>query len=518
MLNLRKRLQIIGSVLLISSVMCNLPGGSEPSDQAAVSSPETIEIVNEETITEGVDAFAVDLTVHQETAELLTRVQADGYTSFVEGGEFELSNGRKMRAVSISNNEKIVILAQIENQSGSPDAMIFEFINATTMRIWDLDGSIDISVNEAGDVDYSAKDSAGNPVLAESYRVNSHNKLASITPQIVNNCHNGMGDEFMKCMNGLFVTAAKTVLCGAAFKASIAACTIPPFAGCPLAIAVAVASCGSTFGVCIWDMVDDPPTFEYSVPEEVKGESPSAISYCREGNLFIEQLYQVQVVCKDDRVPVPQPIMTVFMFSGEAKESPCIDCSGQKAPGTIPPPGEITSIDCDYGCLIVGDGNDRCLKEGETPQEAPAENTSIPVGTYKGTTDLGKLYVEAWGGSVTTNEIIITVAEDGTTSGSFTSIYDSGWAEPIEWGDPPQNCTSQILITEIGTLNGQLIASSGTLAMEVTLTKYINRSGCPSPTETETLTDSVSVIISITDETMTGNAPDYSMTFEATKQ
>ena len=390
--------------------------------------------------------------------------------------------------------------------------MIFEFINENTMLIWDQSGSIEITVNEDGEIDYSVKDHAGNPITDEKSRLISHYKTASITPQIVNTCTNGMGDEFLKCMSGLFSTAAKTVLCGAAFKATVAACAIPPFAGCPLAIAVSVASCGATFGVCIWDMVDDPPTFEYSKAEETE-----SYSYCQDNNLVTETLYKVQVDCKDDRQPTPNDL-TVFLTSREAKEFTCTDCAGQTSRGTIPSPGDVSTIECEFGCQIVGDGNDRCLEEGETPQEAPAEESNIPTGTYEGTTTLQELFdqgedAQYWAGTDLENNIVVNVAADGTVTGNLSWVRVGN-----AYSD--KNCAYSNDIDMKGTISGKLTDVTGEITLTITRIITFKVTGdaeyCSAPdSQFDTIDDFVATV-TITGNTMNGTIPE-SFTFTATK-
>jgi hypothetical protein len=93
MLSIRQRLQIVLSVLLITSIMCNMPGGNQAQEEEAVVPPENIEVIKEETITENLDAFAANLTTHPETSELMDIIQSTGFTTYVEGGEFEFVIG-----------------------------------------------------------------------------------------------------------------------------------------------------------------------------------------------------------------------------------------------------------------------------------------------------------------------------------------------------------------------------------------------------------------------------------------
>jgi hypothetical protein len=316
-------------------------------------------------------------------------------------------------------------------------------------------------------------------------------------------------EDFDQCVKKKRGAIPMTAVCASGLTSGIAICLTAPFAGCVIYLSALGVYCGSYFGDCILEIGDSPPTYEYSEAKETE-----IYNYCQNDNLVTEKLYQVHVECKDDRPPAPENL-TVFLTSGEAKDFTCTDCAGQTSTGTIPPPGELVVTECDYGCQIVGEGNDRCLKESETPQ-AITVDTDIPIGTYKGTTNLGEMYVEYFGGSVTTNELNVTIAEDGTVSGSFTSVYDSGWSDPIAVGE--YNCNSQILITDNGTLSGQINGASGTISIHVNMVHRINRNGCPDGAEEKTESNDVTATIEIVGDVLTGSAPDYPMTFEATKQ
>jgi hypothetical protein len=363
-----KRLYIIISILLISSITCKVPGGLTP-EAPATPLPETgqaIEITKEEIITEGVDAYAADLITHPETGELMDIIQADGFTTLVEGGEFEFSNGIKLHAVSLTDGDSAVILAQVENETSSKNAIVFEFIDETTFQLWDQNGGIELTFSEDGELDYLLKDAGGNP-LSSSIQPTSGHKISSIVPHIHNRPRCTFMEDFDQCVKKKRGAIPMTAVCASGLTNGIVICLTAPFAGCVIYLSALGVYCGSYFGDCILEIGDSPPTYEYSEAKETE-----IYNYCQNDNLVTEKLYQVQVECKDDRPPAPENL-TVFLTSGEAKDFTCTDCAGQTSTGTIPPPGELVITECDYGCQIVGEGNDRCLKEGETPSEKEGE-------------------------------------------------------------------------------------------------------------------------------------------------
>lgn len=361
-----RRFPIVMIVLMLLSLTCNMPLGKNAGG-SKTAEPESIEIVDQQVYTSDAAAHAANLFSHPETADLLASVQSEGYTDLVESGDFTYSNGGKMHAVSLTNGDSLVAIMQIETAAGSLDAMIVEFIEKNSILYRDKSGSIKVMVNDEGELSYIIFDAAGNPVSVNDVKKSNSYKQASIIPQDVNTCTDGMGFDFAECMNRKYeeLETEGTVylgeICTASLIAAEATCFVPPFADCVIVIAAVLASCMYGYADCMWEMTDDPPTFDYS---EAKMVEP--IAYCQEDTLFKDNLYQVQVECKDDRQPKPANL-TVNMTSGEAKEFTCTDCSGQSSSGTIPPPGEVSSLICDYGCLAVGDGKDRCLNEGETP-------------------------------------------------------------------------------------------------------------------------------------------------------
>ena len=220
------------------------------------------------------------------------------------------------------------------------------------------------------------------------------------------------------------------------------------------------------------EMVDNPPTAEVSEPKELE-----AYSTCLNDTLFTESLYQVQVICMDDRQPKPNDL-SVNLTSGEAKDFICTDCSGRSTSETIPPPGEVSSEICEYGCLIVGDGNDRCLKRGEETQPVPPEIPAVPAGTYVGTTNLPEYIEQGQGGkyymgSDLVNEIRIVVAEDGTVSGELRWTRQ-GEYYPYDTGE----CGGANHRDYQGTISGILTGDQGEIYLQIMGVITHQPSGC----------------------------------------
>jgi hypothetical protein len=113
--------------------------------------------------------------------------------------------------------------------------------------------------------------------------------------------------------------------------------------------------------------------------------------------------------------------------------------------------------DMDYG---KQKSLERCpLEESDTPPLDEGD-AAIPVGTYEGTTDfiqfLELLFIQ--GGSISTNEVTINVAEDGTVSGSMAIFYTSG-----TYVQEDTDCTDIWEVSINGSFSGQLTGSRGTI-------------------------------------------------------
>lgn len=508
-----RRFPIVMIVLMLLSLTCNIPlgknaGGSETAE------PEPMKIIDQAVYTSDAAEHAAGYFIHPETADLLDLVQSEGYTSIVESGDFTFSNGGKMHAVSLSDGKTLVILVQIETNTGTRDALIVEIIDEHTVLYRDKSGSVEIAIDEEGEVRYESRDAVGKPIsIAPSS--GSQFKLASVEPQAVNACTTGMGVDFDECIREKY-NLGVTEECAAGTAALAMICMSPPFADCIFAFAAYYTYCWLDFNQCLGKMLDDPPSFEYSSEQIVE-----PYAYCQEDTLFKDNLYQVQVECNDDRQPKPANF-TVNLTSGEAKEFTCTDCSGQTSSGTIPPPGEVTSMVCEYGCLAVGEGKDRCLNEGETPSlgETSAGNTSDRVGTYIASTGFCAPFIEDWSLSVAKDELTIIIDDQGSISGSMDVLCEGTLSEPISWGDDnSRNCRVQINMSAVGTLSGRLDDSgeTGMFELAVVETKEIIRIDCPAGTEKTPYQFNLTVNFEFFGDALVGVVPDF-ISFEATRQ
>jgi hypothetical protein len=428
---------------------------------------------------------------------------ADGFTTTVETGVFKYSNGGILHTISLTNGEKAVVLAKMQSQDGGLDAFVFETIGERSFIFWDESSRIELTINEDGEIYFSTSDEAGSPALKQQGFHHSALKVASIASQSANNCHPGqMAGEFRQCLDRNYKTARES-LCLGSLGTGLIACVTPPFVGCTAIFASTMALCGIPIGYCLWEMIDNPPTYTYTKPVEIE-----TYRYCQGDMLKSESLYRVHVDCSDDRNPQPEDI-TVFLTSNEAKDFTCRDCSGQTTTGTIPSSGEVSVTECKYGCQIVGNGNDRCLKSGETPEDSPVTGAFIPAGTYTGTTTLPDLFdqgefADKYKGTDLENIIIITVAEDGTVSGHLH------WRR-IGLPYAGDSCEHKINIDYEGTLYGTLYDVSGEVTISLvgvfTTMTMGDPQYCSTPAYDIETEDELAVTIIIRGDTMTGEVP-----------
>ncbi len=102
-----------------------------------------------------------------------------------------------------------------------------------------------------------------------------------------------------------------------------------------------------------------------------------------------------------------------------------------------------------------------CPLEEAKPPALDEQDTTIPVGTYFGTTDYPQtLAIHFDSGQYTVNKVTIHVAEDGTVSGSY-SIYLVGDHETEEYFG--KNCTGHGEVAFNGEFQGQLTSGYGTI-------------------------------------------------------
>jgi hypothetical protein len=299
--------------------------------------------------------------------------------------------------------------------------------------------------------------------------------------------------------------------CASALAGLVGVCMIPPYADCLPFVGLYLVECGMSYRDCMDEMVDDPPTAEVSKPKELE-----SYSTCLNDSLFSESLYQVQVVCKDDRLPKPNDL-SLNLTSGEAKDFTCTDCSGRSTSGTIPPPGEVKSVKCEYGCLAVGDGNDRCLEEDETPPSSPGAGLEIPAGIYTGVTTIPELFgqdenAKYYAGADIVNRIRIVIAADGTVSG------DLKWTrEGIRYLYENGECSGSNILDYTGTLRGKLSGESGQITFEITGIFTHQPYGCVNnaPHVVET-SDELTADVTISGDTLFGSIPN-SFSFTAVR-
>ena len=154
--------------------------------------------------------------------------------------------------------------------------------------------------------------------------------------------------------------------------------------------------------------------------------------------------------------------------------------------------------------------------EGDAaPVEEPADDPPAEVdvsdlaGTYVGKTNFGSYYVETYGGSITEDEIIITISENGMVEGTFIMEYDGG----------PQgrSCQTRTFITENGTLSGQIMQSTGTINIEYTYNLERVNISCKSGDYTSQYSNIIPSAINISGNTVTGDGVG-GIFFEATKR
>ncbi len=156
-------------------------------------------------------------------------------------------------------------------------------------------------------------------------------------------------------------------------------------------------------------------------------------------------------------------------------------------------------------------------EESSSDEKAPSEvDTSVPDGTYVGTTTLPEFWAGLagghWDGTIVRNEITIIVAEDGSVSGALMVGSVGEKSAPID------GCVSQINLYVEGTLSGKLTETGGTIDIQLTRTDEVWRSGCPSGTETETENGEVQAQVSIIENKIIKGAVPAYFSFEASKR
>ena len=161
----------------------------------------------------------------------------------------------------------------------------------------------------------------------------------------------------------------------------------------------------------------------------------------------------------------------------------------------------------------------------EQTTELEGENNAIPVGTYKGETDIPEIWSGfglSFPGHVIYNEIVVIVAEDGTVTGTLC-VTRIGDARPVPLADGTTSdytvCTDYFCS---GDLSGHLTDVDGTITIKMTDSSKISYHGgswdSVKPIHIEDFRD-LHADIHISDYDMYGNVPDFhtGFTFKALK-
>ena len=108
---------------------------------------------------------------------------------------------------------------------------------------------------------------------------------------------------------------------------------------------------------------------------------------------------------------------------------------------------------------------------------------------YKGTTDINDDWINAYGGQVLSDEIIIIISKDGAISGSLYSLWENGVSEPISWETESKElhyCVSNILLISEGIISGKETEEDKHFNIKITQQKIIERLDCPAGDEETT--------------------------------
>jgi len=127
---------------------------------------------------------------------------------------------------------------------------------------------------------------------------------------------------------------------------------------------------------------------------------------------------------------------------------------------------EVCYIDSEVSSVRMIDGNQGTENEAEPDEElTESEESVIPDGTYLGTSDYDKAVALLFstGGTASTNEVIVHIADDGTVSGSITMLFTSNAYVQEDTG-----CTDIWEDNIMGTFSGQLTGENGV----IDLTEY----------------------------------------------
>jgi hypothetical protein len=153
--------------------------------------------------------------------------------------------------------------------------------------------------------------------------------------------------------------------------------------------------------------------------------------------------------------------------------------------------------------------------EAEEEPTAEAEETSIPVGNYVGTTGLPDIWAEGKPGHTVVNTIEVNVAENGMVTGEMNVVWD-GDPDPRPKTNYP-NCAHVSNYWVAGSVSGRLTDMVGALTLRLDYHYDAHFPNCvdPDPISIDSPID-WTVKVSVSGDRMTGQAGDFS--FEATRR
>jgi len=480
----------------------------------------TITVV-EESYSENTDTLFSEFNNDPSASLLLQMLSADGYQSYVGSAYAEFDNGLVMRSLEVTNGSNNVLLAQFEVPGGDKEDMVLASPDDHTIEIWDETGGIRLMFQEDGSVDFYERDTIGNVLDGDNCR-EPDKVLTSMRMSSYNLCTTTGVGEFRKCLANNLI--AFTTMAGCIIGAGV---ILGGTGGTGLPLAAvwvgAIAGCGMVAS-CIYDAAsDNPPTAIIDGLEVVH----DPYRTCRGNTLYTGMLYKIKVGCEDDRLPKPNLSNPDFEYityldPGEiSEEGLCKDCSGQIGGSIIAPAWELEEK-CEYGCSFISGNEARCLTKQEVENnqnngesEGVKDDVGI-AGTYEGEINFtaGSHFYKGELGLAFTNEMIITIDENGTVSGTL-NYFETGALNK----DPSYpNCglTSDIDIT--GTIHGTDFTGDGTIIIDVTY-KYstVGTGECPYKSKGDTENIMLTPHVTISDNKIKNNTPEY-FSFELPKK
>jgi hypothetical protein len=158
------------------------------------------------------------------------------------------------------------------------------------------------------------------------------------------------------------------------------------------------------------------------------------------------------------------------------------------------------------------------VQDEPNPEEAPpildVPEGEFPVGRYEGKTGWAALFNI---GQVLKDELVITVAGDGSLSTSFIFDYKTP-----SYYDEHNNCTDQYHFAYSGSFSGQLTSNTGTFDIIImsAICEFVGT--CPSTLECED-SSQIQLYIEVVDDKLKGHwldeeLPDFKPSFTLFKQ